>query len=133
MARFIMRYRGYNYINKNPVIDKVKTILQDEGLYSKKQRSTLHKLTGVAVGTFDGWFEGDTRNPQHGTIMATLGGIGYEEQFVKSRKLDIEKELEVAAAFLIKQQEAKDKFKKANPNGKAKTNGANGHKAKKGK
>lgn len=33
MARgFVMKYRCYNFVNKNPVIDKMRTLLQDEGL-----------------------------------------------------------------------------------------------------
>jgi hypothetical protein len=120
MARgFITAYRCYNYTNKNPVIDKVRTVLQDEGMYAKKQRHILHQLSGVNVSTFEGWFEGDTKNPRHETIMATLAALGYEEKFVKSEKIDIDAELEAAAAW-AKRQKAKREAAKAG-NGKSRS------------
>jgi transcriptional regulator with XRE-family HTH domain len=114
-----MSYRTYNWKNKNPVIDKVRTILQDEGLYSKKRRATLHQLTGVSVTTYDGWFEGETRDPKHTTIMATLSALGYEEKFVKETTVDIDKELAAAAAWRERQEREREKFN-AKPNGKNK-------------
>jgi hypothetical protein len=103
MSAPLKLYRTYRYMDKNPVIDKVRTVLQDEGLYSKKQRKMLHQISGVAEATFEGWFEGDTRDPRHATIMATLTSIGYEEQFVKAKEVDFDKELKIAAAWLVKQ------------------------------
>lgn len=125
MARGITVYRTYSYITKNPVVDKIRTILQDEGMYSKKQRKVLHEISGVAVQTYDGWFDGDVRDPRHQTIMATLSSLGYEEQFVKTKTIDVEKERELAAKWL-EQQEKKGAIKKQ----RAKTNGA--RRAKKG-
>jgi hypothetical protein len=75
MARFALKYRTYNFVNKDPVIDKVRTVLQDEGLYAKKKRGMLHDLTGVSLSTFDGWFEGDTGDPRHTTIMSAIGTL----------------------------------------------------------
>ncbi len=111
MARFILRYRGYNYTQKNPVIDKVRTLLQEEGLYSKKKRNLLHQLTGVAVATYDGWFEGDTIDPRHTTIAATIGALGYEERFVKTKELDMDAELKAARAWNERQKAAREKAK----------------------
>jgi hypothetical protein len=91
MAEFRM-YRTYRWLakEKNPVIDKVRTIVQDEGLY--KDMTALHEISGVSVGALNGWFFGDTRNPQHATIAAVLTSMGYEEQFVKQKDIDVEKE-----------------------------------------
>jgi hypothetical protein len=119
MARFIMSYRTYNWREKNPVIDKVRTILQDEGMYAKNKRSMLSALTGCSTSTYDGWFEGETRDPRHTTVMATLSALGYEERFVKAEKLDLDKELEAAAAWREKQDRARERFK-AQSNGKHK-------------
>lgn len=119
MARFIMSYRTYNWREKNPVIDKVRTILQDEGMYAKNKRSMLHSLTGVAVTTYDGWFEGETKDPKHTTIMATLSALGYEEQFVKASTIDLEKELLAAEKWRERQEAARERFK-AQSNGKHK-------------
>ena len=119
MARFIMSYRTYNWKNKNPVIDKVRTILQDEGLFAKKSRKMLENLSGVKVQTFDGWFEGETRDPRHTTVMACLTALGYEETFTKTSMIDREKELAAAAKWREKQKALKAEFN-TKPNGKSK-------------
>jgi hypothetical protein len=117
MARgFIRVYRTYNYIDKNPVIDKVRTLIQDEGLI--KKLGTVHEISGVSTSTLDNWFNGTTRSPQHATIAAVITSLGYKEEFVKDHDIDIEKEREVAAAWLEK-QEKKAVPKKPRP----KTNG----------
>jgi hypothetical protein len=111
MARGFLRvYRTYSYIDKNPVIDKVRTLIQDEGLI--KKLPIVHEISGVATTTLDNWFNGKTRSPQHATIAAVITSLGYEEQFVKKKTLDIEKERAVAATWLEKQQ--------AKPNGQRK-------------
>jgi hypothetical protein len=121
MARgFTQTYRCYNYVDKNPVVDKVRTILQDEGYYNKKKRPILHQLSGVATTTFDGWFEGDTRNPRHETIMATMAALGYEEKFVKVKTIDEERELKKATEWFEKQKELRGKTRS---NGNGRTNG----------
>lgn len=115
MARgFIQKYRCYNFVNKNPVIDKVKTVLQDEGMFSKKKRALLHQLSGVSVSTYDGWFEGETKNPQHVTIAATMAAIGYEERFVKTDKLDFDDELIKAKQWAERQKAARERFEAEN-------------------
>ena len=103
-----MRYRCYNFTDKNPVIDKTRTILQDEGLFSKKKRPLLHQLTGVSVSTYDGWFEGDTKSPRHETVAATMAALGYEETFVKKKAIDLDKELVAAAKWLETQNRLKE-------------------------
>jgi hypothetical protein len=119
---FINKYRCYNFKNKNPVIDKMRTALQDEGLFAKNKRKLLHDLTGVSMSTYDGWFEGETLSPRHETIMATMSAIGYEEQFVKVIKgsIDIEAELADAARWREKQARAREAAEAAGPNGKSK-------------
>ncbi|MEY9493792.1 hypothetical protein [Bradyrhizobium elkanii] len=121
MARgFLKIYRTYSYLTKNPVIDKMRTVLQEEGMYSKKQRQVLHELSGVGVQTFENWFEGDVRNPRHETIMATMSSLGYEEQFVKAKTIDVEAERKAAAAWQEKQNKLKEKAAPAKTNGRRK-------------
>lgn len=129
MARFILKYRTYNYVNKNPVIDKVRTVLQDEGMYAKKKRRLIHELSGVGIGTMEGWFEGDTRNPRHETIAAVMSAIGYEEQFVKTRDIDEEKELQAARKWREQQIALREKARENETAGK--TNGARAGKKRK--
>jgi hypothetical protein len=117
MARGFLRvYRTYNYVDKNPVIDKVRTLVQDEGLI--KKLGVVHEISGVSTSTLDNWFNGTTRSPQHATIAAVITSLGYQEEFIKKKEIDIEAERKTAAAWL-ERQEQKAKPKKA----KAKTNG----------
>lgn len=109
MAKFRL-YRTYSYIDKNPVIDRIRTILQDENLF--KRLDIVHEISGVSTGTLYGWFHGDTRNPQHHTAAAVVTSLGYEEQFVKSKEIDIEKEREIARAWLAKQKNGNSRKKK---------------------
>lgn len=111
MARgFIRVYRTYNYIDKNPVIDKVRTLIQDEGLI--KKLAVVHEISGVSTSTLDNWFNGTTRSPQHATIAAVITSLGYREEFVPDHKIDIDSEREVAAAWLEKQEKLKERAKR---------------------
>jgi hypothetical protein len=110
-------YRTYRYIDKNPVIDRVRTIIADEGLI--KRLKIVHEISGVATTTLDNWFNGGTRNPQHGTVAAVITSLGYREEFVKDHPIDVERERKVAAAWLLKQNSGKQPGKKK-ANGHAK-------------
>jgi len=112
MARLSL-YRTYRFIGKDPVIDQVRTLLNDEGLLKKRQ--IVHKLSGVAVTPLDNWFDGETKRPQHATVGAVISALGYDMKFVKSKSIDIDKELKVAANWLLKQNSSKKgPAKKAN-------------------
>lgn len=106
---FLRLYRTYNYIDKNPVIDKIRTLVDDEGLI--KKLNIVHEISGVATTTLNNWFNGETKNPQHHTIAAVITSLGYEERFVKTEKIDIEEERAKAAAW-YKRQESKRAIKK---------------------
>lgn len=75
-------YKSYNFVNKDPIIDKLRTIIKDEGVTYKE----LHAASGVNVSTFYGWFNGKVRRPSHAATAATLGALGYEYAIVKKRK-----------------------------------------------
>jgi hypothetical protein len=97
MAR-VSVYRTYRFIDKDPVIDETRTIVQDVGLMTRLQ--VVADLSGVGVGTLRNWFTGGTRKPQNATVMAVVTALGYERKFVRSRTLDIDKEREFALAWL---------------------------------
>jgi transcriptional regulator with XRE-family HTH domain len=85
----LFTYRTYNFVDKDPVIDRIRTIIHDEGL----SYSEIHTISGVASATLHNWFEGGTRRPQYATIAAVTSSLGYKQEFVKSKKLDFEKEI----------------------------------------
>lgn len=115
-------YRTYNYVDKDPVIDKVRTVLKDEGLL--KKLPLVHELSGVAVATMDNWFHGSTMRPQNPTIEAVLTSLGYERQIVKTSTLDYDKEREKARRWRERQEALADAGKaraKSQANGHARS------------
>jgi hypothetical protein len=106
-------YRTYRFIDKDPVIDEVRTIVQDEGLM--KRLGMAANLAGLSKVTLDNWFNGHTKRPQNASIMALVSSLGYERKFTRTQRLDFEEELKKAIAWKKKQDAARPKKK----NGKA--------------
>ncbi len=102
-------YRTYRFIDKDPIIDEVRTLIQDEGLM--KKLDIVHQLSGVATTTLDNWFNGETVSPQNRTISAVVTSLGYQRRFVRDHKIDIERELKLAAAWNRRQDAANEKAK----------------------
>jgi DNA-binding phage protein len=116
MAR-VKVLRTYRFIDKDPVKDKLQTMLQDEGLYGKKNMTKLAALASLSPTTLDNLFFGPTRKPQHATVMALVTAVGYEMEFKKARALNFEEELVFARAWNKKQAKrlAADPAKKRKP------------------
>lgn len=75
-------YRSYNFIDKDPVIDLVRTVVDD----SKMSYTRLNVESGVSVGTIRNWFFGQTKRPQFATIAAIVRACG-EDMFVGNRRV----------------------------------------------
>lgn len=103
---FFGSYRTYNWgtKEKDPVIDEMRTMAQEEGLYTRL--GILSEITGVSRATYQNWWHGDTKKPNYATIMATATALGREQRWVKTHDLDIEKEREVAARWRERQAKA---------------------------
>lgn len=67
-------YRSYNFTDFDPVIDKVRTIVQDANTTYKK----IHEDSGVSRTTMSNWFNGKTRRPQFATVNAVARALGQE-------------------------------------------------------
>ena len=78
--RTLNLYKTYSFKEKDPVIDQLRTILQDEKLTYKE----VHDLSGVAEATLYNWFSGATKRPQHATIMAVARAAGWDYRLVKT-------------------------------------------------
>jgi len=108
MARGFLRiYRTYNMVSKDPSIDRVRTIVQDEGLF--KNLTALSEISSVSASTLNNWFHGDTMRPQNATIQAVLTSLGYKTDYVKEKDIDIEKERKAGQAWLEKRAEEREK------------------------
>lgn len=76
-------YRSYRFIDKDPVIDKVRTVLKDSGLSYQE----VHVKSGVSVSCINNWFSGGTRRPQFATVNAVGRACGSELIFVPMKNL----------------------------------------------
>jgi hypothetical protein len=124
MARTYI-YRSYRFIDKDPVIDAVRTVVQQERL----KNSAVHAVSGVATATLDNWFDGPTRQPQNSTVTAVTAALGYARHdeitadgrvvvgFRKRRKLDWKEEALKQADWVIKHAQPKKKRAKKKSNG----------------
>ena len=72
-------YKSYNFVDKDPVIDKVRGMVKAEGL----KYSEISALSGVSHTTMHNWFEGTTKRPQYATVMAVVHALGYRTTFVR--------------------------------------------------
>lgn len=117
MAR-IKILRTYRFMDKDPVIDEIRTALQDERLMERL--GIAADLASLSPSTLRNWFHGDTRKPQFASAMAIMSSIGYEHKWVRGRRVDVDSELKVARAWLAKnraeakQKRSKGKTKKQN-------------------
>ena len=110
-------YRTYRFLDKDPAIDAMRTILKDEGL----KESQAATISGLAAGTLTGWFYKDTKNPRNSSITAFTSSLGYvrrdrlnkdgqvEVAYVRARQLNWEAEKEKAIEFAEKQNSTRPK------------------------
>ena len=75
-------YKSYSFIDKDPMIEEVRTVID-------KTRSThaqIERDSGVTSQTLRNWFDGPTRRPQAATVRAVLRSMGYDLGVVRLRK-----------------------------------------------
>lgn len=89
-------YRSYNFVDKDPVIDRIRTIVKDEGL----NYSEIGVISGVSSTTLHNWFEGATRRPQYATVAAVTSSLGYQQEFTKAKQVNFEREIKKARSEL---------------------------------
>jgi len=110
-------YRTYRFRDKDPVIDEIRTLVQDEGLMTKL--GIVHELSGVSTSTLENWFNGETISPQNRTICAVTSALGYARTWEKTKDIDVQKELKIAKAWNARQEkvreEAERRIKKHKP------------------
>jgi transcriptional regulator with XRE-family HTH domain len=67
-------YKSYSFLDKDPMIDQVRTIIQD----SRMTYKALSAASSVSVQTISRWLDGQTRKPQAATFNAVLRACGYK-------------------------------------------------------
>jgi len=67
-------YRSYSFTDKDPIIDRLRTAVQDSGLSYAK----VSAESDVSVNCLREWFEGKTRRPQFATVAAVFSALGMD-------------------------------------------------------
>jgi hypothetical protein len=67
-------YKSYNFIDKDPTIDYVRTVVEQSGL----SYDQIETQSGVTAATLRKWFYGSTKKPQSATIQAVLRVCGHK-------------------------------------------------------
>lgn len=73
--------RDYRFIDKDPVVDLLRTLLE-----GRLPRGTINRLAAdahLSPGTIMKLFYGDTKRPQNFTVDNLLRAMGYERQLVR--------------------------------------------------
>jgi transcriptional regulator with XRE-family HTH domain len=76
-----LRYHTYNFIDKDPVVDVMRTLITNKKFTMKE----LHEISGVSPQTIRNLFYGETKKPRFSTVMALARAMGYEFKLVKWR------------------------------------------------
>jgi len=77
--RTIKVYKTYNFRDKDPVIDELRTLVEN----SDGNQYDAAIKAGLARSTVDGWFFGSTRRPQSASVEAFGRALGWKRGWVK--------------------------------------------------
>lgn len=80
MPRTVSQYLSYSFIEKDPIIDRMRSVLAAE----QASYEDVHLKSGVSTNTLYQWFNGKTRRPQYATVMAVARSLGYDLVLTKS-------------------------------------------------
>lgn len=75
-------YRTYSFIDKDPIIDVMRTLAQD----SHKSYREISDESGVSSTTLRNWDLGKTRRPQFCTVAAVAGVFGKSIGLVNRKR-----------------------------------------------
>jgi transcriptional regulator with XRE-family HTH domain len=67
-------YKSYNFVNKDPMIDFIRTVVSESGLTYNK----ICENSGVNHNTLRAWLYGTTKKPQAATMNAVLRACNYK-------------------------------------------------------
>jgi DNA-binding phage protein len=81
-SRTIRVYRSYNFVDKDPVIDAMRTVVEDSG----KSYARIQRDSGVTTTTLSNWFLGKTKRPQFATVAAVARACG-QQLFIGNRRI----------------------------------------------
>lgn len=74
-------YKSYSFKDKDPIVDRIRTIRDGLGWNNTR----LAEESGVSLGCIWRQLDGPTKRPQHATVAAQLGAMGYHFEIVPRR------------------------------------------------
>src|SRR5262245_45346143 len=72
---------GYRWIDKDPLCDALRQVWEQSHL----NVSQAHEVSGLAAGTINNWFFGDTRRPQNASSTQFAAALGAVRRDVMDR------------------------------------------------
>lgn len=83
------RDRGYRFVDRDPELEEVCSIIDKSGLSSVEISSKIAQLSkssaSVTPATIDNWLSGKTKRPQNYTLTWVMSALGYERKWRKIR------------------------------------------------
>ena len=80
--RGFIRYKSYNFVDKDPIIDLVRTARSD----ARKSVLQVHEASGVSATTLYNWEIGKTRRPMFATAFAVVIALGKKGIGIRAGK-----------------------------------------------
>lgn len=71
-------YKSYSFTDKDPMIDTIRTVVQDSGQTLKR----IGANSGVSPQTISKWLYGETKQPRAASVNAVLRALGYKLEVV---------------------------------------------------
>ena len=79
MSGSLNLYSSYNFVDKDPVIDLMRSISEHQEIGIPR----IAAQSGVSEGTIRNWFYGKTKKPQFATVAAVMSAMGYRVQWYR--------------------------------------------------
>lgn len=87
----------YRFIDKDPIIDVIRTAMQRKGNLNPEQINRVAYEAGIHPGTLHNWLNGDTRRPLSLTTRFVLEALGVSIKYID----EDDKPIKMPAAELI--------------------------------
>jgi hypothetical protein len=78
-------YKSYNFVDKDPAIDVVRTMVQA----SNKTYTEIHDSGGPTKSCLHSWFDGKVKRPHFCTLAAATRAVGGDIVFVNPQGTQI--------------------------------------------
>ena len=89
-------YKTYSFVDKDPIIYRVKDLIAGSG----KSFKEVAAASGVSETTIVNWFMGAVRKPQYATLEAVCRSLGYTLE--PMRRLGVSKPVDMSDGTVVK-------------------------------